>query len=160
MEVAVAYVIASLAVVALMTVHVLTIKANSTSEATLIASQLAAELLEEVKLRKWDEAQWDLRPAYPSVTVSAIGTDAGESSTDKTTFDDIDDFDGWSEQPPKDPVGRSLTDFPLYKRTVTVKFVTSSLADSASATPYKLVEVCANRKNVTSACIKWLATNL
>lgn len=152
------YLIVSLAVVSLMTVLILAIKANYTSEATLVASGLAGELLEEVRLRKWDQSQPDSRPGYPAYSQSAIGTDAGENTADKTTFNDIDDFNGWAEQPPQDPIGRPLSGFAGYKRTVTVAYVSSALDPSGTPTDYKLVTVCVTRATLAKACLDWLGT--
>lgn len=156
------YVIVSLAVVSLMTVLILAIKANYSSEAALVAGELAQELLEEVRLRKWDEGRADARPGYPAYSKTApgdLGPDAGETALSKTTFNDVDDFQGWSESPPQDPVGRALSGFSRYKRTVTVQYVDSSLAASGSATDYKLVTVCASQTSVAQACLRWLAAN-
>jgi len=156
----VAYIVVSLAVISLMTMLVLALRANEASEATLIAAELAAELMEEVKLKKWDATNTYLRPGYPSYSKSSpLGPEGGEDINDKTTFHDLDDFNGYTESPPKDPVGRPLTAFGRYRRTVTMSYVTSSLAPTGSTTNYKLVTVCVSRGGVNLSCLYWLATN-
>jgi len=158
-ECAVAFLILGMAVSTVAPLVILTIKAYRSTERTLIASQLSNELMEEVRLRKWDEAALSKVPGYPAPSRSTLGADAGETSTDKTTFDDIDDFDGWSESPPQDPVGRPVSSITGFERTVTVEYVDSSLDASGSPTDYKLVTACAQETGVTRTCVRWVATN-
>ena len=61
------------------------------------------------------------RKAYVDPTnPSSLTRDAGESPTDKTTFDDADDYDGWSESPPQDPRGAAIPGLEAWSRTVSV----------------------------------------
>jgi type II secretory pathway pseudopilin PulG len=158
-EAAVAYVILTYGIVCVLPVFSLAIKANERSEETLKAAQLAQELMEEIKLRRWDEHSG--RIGYPATNGSTtLGVDSGETAGVKRTFDDIDDFNGYSESPPKDPMGNPLTGFGGYSRSVTVQYVTaSSFAVSSSSTPYKQVIVCVAKGGVNRACLNWLATN-
>ncbi len=157
-----AYMVVALSIGALVTIVRLAIKSNHVSESNLVATQLAAELLAEVQLRKWDEGTPSARPGYPAYTVTystGFGVDSGESSSSKAGFDDVDDFDGWSESPPQDPVGNALAELSNFTRTVSVDFVTSSLVVVTSTSDYKLVTVCATRTGVAQACVDWLAAN-
>jgi len=159
-EASAAYVLVVFAIVTLIPVLRLAIKANHRSEETFRASELAFELLEEVQLRRWDsKTPSRLRPGYGVYPPSALGADSGETATDKTTFDDIDDFNGYSESPPKDPVGNSISGFGTYTRSVSVAYVDSSFNVSASTTNLKLVTACATKPAVTQVCLQWLAAN-
>ena len=65
--------------------------AQAISARALTGSLLAEGLMNEVSAL-----------AYVDPSGSAtIGLDSGEFAGDKTTFDDVDDFDNWTESPPK-----------------------------------------------------------
>jgi Tfp pilus assembly protein PilV len=156
-EVSTAYLVLSLALVTLMPVFILALRVGKNMEQIASASQLSAELLEEIGLRKWD-TDTPKPPVYISAS-KAIGTEPGESPSDKRTFDDIDDFNGWTEPQPLDPVMNPMTDFAAYSRTVTVKFVDSNLNPSAAVTDYKQVTVCTSTKKLKPLCMDTLFTN-
>lgn len=61
-----------------------------------------------------------------------IGTDAGELPADRTTFDDIDDFDGWNESPPLHADGLPRTDLTGWERSVVVVWVTLGATETAA----------------------------
>jgi len=157
-EAAVAYAILTLGIAVIIPIFQLATTANERSQETLKAAELAEELMEEVKLRRWDEssAGGGVPTGNPSIS---LGVDSGENSADKTTFDDVDDFNGWTEPVPKDPLNHAIPGLAGYSRTVTVQYVTSSLAASATPTNYKQVTVCVAKSNVTRACLNWVATN-
>ena len=111
LEMMMSLVILAVVILSVVPFFAFSLRANNLSEQAIVVAQLADELIQEVQLRKWDEQTPSARPGYPAYAQSAIGIDSGEDSNDKTTFDDIDDFDGWSENPPQDPVGNELTDF-------------------------------------------------
>jgi len=58
------------ALVALGPIFVLSIKANKIAEQTKVATQLSSELMEEIRLRRWD----DLTPLSPQVIVTGSVT--------------------------------------------------------------------------------------
>jgi MSHA pilin protein MshD len=157
-EVSVTLLVLSLAVVALVPVFAMNIRSGKSSERAQEAVFLSQELLDEVRLRKWDEGT-PLPTAYVASGSATLGTDTGESGTDKTTFDDVDDFNGWTESPAKDPLNRSITGFAGYTRSVTVAYVTSALAASGTPTDYKQITVCTQIKNRPSACLSTLSVN-
>ncbi|MBI5597691.1 MAG: hypothetical protein HY928_16510 [Elusimicrobia bacterium] len=156
-EASVTYVVLALALVALMPLFVLSIRAAKNARRVAVATHLSVELLEEVRLRRFDEAT--PTPAAAIATPSALGLDAGETAADKTTFDDIDDFNGWSEAPPQDPVGRPLGAFPSYSRTVAVAYVDSNLAASGPPTAYKKLTACTVSPQMRPVCLDTLVTN-
>lgn len=159
-ETCVAYIVAIYTVVSLISVFSLATKATPAADHAFIAAALAHELMAEVKLRKWDETQPASRPGYPAYSQSAIAVDSGESTSNKSTFDDIDDFNGWTEAPPQDPVGAALNTWDDMQRTVTVGYVTAALAPSGSPTDYKKVTVCALKTGMTNICVDWVASRL
>jgi MSHA pilin protein MshD len=112
------------------------------------ANLLAQELVEEIKSKKFDEK------AAPSggVWSTTLGVDGGESSSDKTTFDDVDDFDGWNE---------ALTGaFSGYSRQAAVSFVDSSALNTAvgSSRDYKRVQTTVSKGGVNYAVMTTLIT--
>ncbi|MEK7232238.1 MAG: hypothetical protein AAB268_00360 [Elusimicrobiota bacterium] len=138
---------------------IMIIKSNSTGEASVVAVQLSQRMLEEIRLRRWDENT----PIPPDYTRnrSTIGRDGGaESASDKKTYNDIDDFNGWTESPPKDPYMNSLTAFSAYTTSVTVGYLNvTTLAPSATKTDFKKITVCTWRKNRKSICLDTILTN-
>lgn len=64
-------------------------------EASITA--LAQEIIEESRSLAFDETTvTGFVPVNIPADFSSKGVDAGEDSADRTTFDDFDDFDGWS----------------------------------------------------------------
>src|SRR3989338_10061548 len=67
---------------------------GATVEHRRTAKMLAQELMEEIRARRFDEfVTKDLNGNWSTV----LGIESSESASDKTTFDDVDDFNGWSE---------------------------------------------------------------
>lgn len=136
----------------------LLVRANTGSEATVVSAHLSLRLLDEVRLRRWDE-----RTPTPSAYTrrrSAIGADAGEAAGDKREFDDVDDFDGWSEAPPLDPVMTPLEGMGAYASSVTVRYVDgANLSPTGSRTDLKQVSVCSWRKGRRPVCLDTLVSN-
>ncbi|MBX3409268.1 MAG: prepilin-type N-terminal cleavage/methylation domain-containing protein [Phycisphaeraceae bacterium] len=77
------------------------------------AMSLALSLMAEVERLPYEDPQGG----------SSIGVNSGENPANKTTFDDVDDYHGWTESPPQAPDGTSLTAFSGWTRTVHVQFV-------------------------------------
>jgi type II secretory pathway pseudopilin PulG len=57
----------------------------------------AANLLEEIRSRRFEDA---VAPQF--------GAEADEDDQDKTSFDDVDDYCGWNEEPPQDVTGERV----------------------------------------------------
>lgn len=156
-EVTIAYILLVFALVSLVPVFIVAIRAGANTEALQAATYLSNELLEEVRLRKWDERT----PANQGhiAAPSVLGRDGTESATDKRTYDDVDDFHGWTENGALDPVMRALPAFKSYIRTVAVGYVDSSLAPSVTVTEYKMITVCTRAAKINPACLSTLVTN-
>jgi hypothetical protein len=84
--------------------------AQATSARSVTAVLLAESLLSEIERTPY------IDPANPDT----LGRDAGESATDKTTFDDVDDYHGWTESPPQDSTGVAIPNMTGWSRTVSV----------------------------------------
>lgn len=85
--------------------------------------QLAHELLSEI-----------LRNSYcdPSGT-DTIALDVGESTGNRSQFDDVDDYQGWTATPPQNRDGTAVTGFDGWTRQVAVAYI-DPLNPAASAT--------------------------
>ncbi len=68
----------------------------------------------------------------PGATASAITRESGESSTSKVSYDDVDDFNQWQEQPPQAADGTALSNLSGWKRKVLVSWVSVSGTTIAS----------------------------
>ncbi|MBI2789470.1 MAG: type II secretion system protein [Elusimicrobia bacterium] len=156
-EVTIAYVILVFALVALVPVFIIAIRAGANTEALQTATYLSNELMEEVRMRRWDE-RTPASGAHISAP-STLGRDGTESATDKRTFDDVDDFNGWTEGTPMDPVMRALPDFKAYRRSVAVAYVDSAMAASVPVTDYKMITVCTTTAKISPTCLSTMVTN-
>lgn len=78
-----------------------------------VGLMLAEGLLAEVATRDY---------ADPG-TQSLFGREAGEQAATKQDFNDVDDFNGWSESPPQDRSGTVLTGMTGWTRQVAVAWV-------------------------------------
>ena len=93
------------------------------------AQLLAGTLLSEVLSKHYRESP------------DALGPDAGESLADRATFDDVDDFNGYSQSPPATPSGDPLAPAG-WTWSAEVEWVTpATLASSRDETGAKRVRV-------------------
>jgi hypothetical protein len=76
--------------------------------------------------------------------VPLFGLDAGELPTSRSNYDDVDDFNGWTESPPADRNGVALPGLSGWQRSVRVEWVMAS--DPNQVSP---VESGAKRITVT-----------
>ena len=103
------------------------------------ATMLAQELIEEIKAKRFDERTTkDLSGNW-----SVIGIDSGETAGNKATFDDVDDFNGWSENLTSPYTG--------FTRTASVIYVAPGDLDTSSTrdNDYKKVIVTVSRGGTT-----------
>jgi hypothetical protein len=83
------------------------------------AQQLAQQLMAEIQSVNFHET--DGGPL--GGLLDALGLELGEVSSDRATFDDADDYAGWTEQPPKARNGAALDNTTGWRRQVLVDFV-------------------------------------
>jgi len=106
------------------------------AEAMTVATNLAQRLIEEIRSKRFDENDPPEWTPY-----NLLGQDDGEDPGNKLTFDDVDDFDGWSQNP--------IPDFDKFNSEVCIFYVRGTDLDAeasfvegeASYTGYKRVEV-------------------
>lgn len=89
------------------------------------AHQLAEAMMAEILEKPY---------ADPEVGVGSFGLDAGELGSDRLTFDDVDDYEGWTSSPPKRADGASIAGATGYTRAVRVVRVTLANPRTTSAT--------------------------
>jgi Tfp pilus assembly protein PilV len=159
-EASVAYSILGMALVALIPLFILCFRSSQETSHIAASTQLSAQLLEEVRVRRWDSAtgQPPQAVASPSAT---LGCDPGESPGDKRTFNDIDDFQGWAERQPLDPGMEPVAGLEGYSRTVAVDYVTPTSPDTVSPSPtdLKRVIVCSQWRRSAPVCVQTLFAN-
>ncbi|MHC5113201.1 MAG: carbohydrate binding domain-containing protein [Planctomycetota bacterium] len=76
-----------------------------------------------------------LRAAYtdPEVAGSDAGREIDEPADDRTQWDDVDDYDGLSNQPPREPDGTLMSQFEAWTRAAAVQNVNPASPDEISA---------------------------
>ena len=97
----------------------------------------------------------------PESGTTTFGAEAGESAV--SAYDDVDDFDGRSFNPPVDLSGASLPDFAAFTQQVTVENVSASNLDAVVANHTSdfvrvTVTVMKNNRPVNSA--SWIRARL
>ncbi len=108
-------------------------KSQVTSGRALAGALLAEGLMNEITVLSYSD---------PSGSVT-IGVDSGETPSNKATFDDVDDYDGWTESPPTGPGASSITGLTKWSRSVRVFWtpIASPGTVSAAETRLKQIEV-------------------
>lgn len=112
-----------MAVAALNALGAATLSANSIGNRA-VASGLADDLMAEI-----------LMQSYIDPDGSAVfGHESGESSSPRSAFDDVDDYDGWNVSPPQYRDGTPIPDRTSWRETVQVAYVVPTNPTQASAT--------------------------
>lgn len=121
-----AVVVASVAAAGFVSFYLSAVRGHMEREGTTIALFLGQGLMEEIKSRRFDEN-------YVPPFSERLGTDASEDASDKASFDDVDDFDGWTE----------TAGFRGYTLSARVDYVEEENLEEVSptATGYKRVSV-------------------
>jgi MSHA pilin protein MshD len=141
-EIMLAMTILVIAVIPLMKMLGDTIKGAQTFGEITIATQLAQDLMEEIKSKKWDETEPNdgtitTTPTRIQVDNATHGLDDinNENVTQtpgngKTNWDDMDDYDGLTETPSLDTNNNVITNYGKFSRTVEVRYVTITQTSS------------------------------
>jgi type II secretory pathway pseudopilin PulG len=99
------------------------------------ALMLAQQLMAEIQQQPYKD---------PTALGLLFGPELGESTADRSAFDDVDDYDGFVEQPPRLKDGTLLSGYGTWKRKVKVKWVQpGSLSTSLTDTGLELISVSA-----------------
>jgi prepilin-type N-terminal cleavage/methylation domain-containing protein len=97
---------------------------------------LAVDLMSEILTLPYED---------PEDTDVSFGPGADESTTsDRSLFDDVDDYNGWSATPPQRKDGTTLTDLTGWQRSVSVSWINPN-----TLTQTKMLETGAKRVTVT-----------
>jgi prepilin-type N-terminal cleavage/methylation domain-containing protein len=102
------------------------------------AEQLARDLMQEI-----------LKQAYQETSgTPGFGPESGESTGNRSLFDDVDDYAGWSETPPADRSGAAFSGFSGWSRAVSVQWAdpVSLAPTSATNTGLKLITVTVGKQ--------------
>jgi hypothetical protein len=99
---------------------------------------------------------------YSSPSGSILGIELDDVLGNKTTYDDVDDFDAWTESPPQDANGAPLAGFSGWSRSVRVRWVVATAPDTSSASEsgVKEIVVIVKKGGVELARRTALRTNL
>jgi len=113
--------------------------------AATVADNIAKQMLAEISQKKWDE-KCTVKGEHISLASASdpLGVDTGEDANDKTTFDDIDDYKGWNESPPRDLSNNPIPGYEGYWLDVDVIYVTdptTGIAPAGAKTDFKQVKV-------------------
>ncbi len=140
------------AVISIVLVGVLLVAAINTLGATAVSKRsiehqalgytLASDLMAEILNQAYEE---------PNDTPE-FGRESSESGGDRTDWDDVDDYDGWSATPPETKDEEPLDGYDQWTRSVEVAFVNpTSLNDLGGNTGVKRITVTASFKGVPAA---------
>jgi PKD repeat protein len=126
-----------------------TVGASRTSRARIAdrmrAQQLALDLMAEI-----------LQTAYQDpVQTPVFGLEPGESATSRAAWNDVDDYNGWTESPPQTKAGSTIADCAGWTRKVLVEWIDPATlaATSSTNTGVKRITVTAQRNGVTLATV-------
>lgn len=84
-------------------------KTSQTTRGQLLAESLMYEILRQHYQEPTDPVQF--------------GRESGEGTDQRTAWDDVDDYDGWSKSPPEYKDGSTFANCDGWRRTVTVAWV-------------------------------------
>ena len=116
-------------------------KASLVSQGRMFAESLMSEILQ----------QGYQEPG----TTYVFGRESGESDTSRTAYDDVDDYNGWTESPPVAKDGTALPNSANWRRTVTVEWVDPLNPQQVSGTETgaKRITVVVTFRNVPQATV-------
>ncbi len=125
-------IIVAIAIPPMLTLFIQAVSGSTFGVTVSRANALASTLREEIQSKKWDES------APPPSLI--LGPETGES---RATYDDVDDFDGLDESPPRDSQGAILAGFTGFRQQVSVCYVADTDFDTCIGGPtmYKQVTV-------------------
>jgi MSHA pilin protein MshD len=120
--------------------------------------QLARALMSEILPMPYQDPTQD-----PNVPTLVLGCETGETSTNRATFDDVDDFNGYQQSPPQALDGSALTSESTWSWSVTVEWV-NPLSPGGAAVPAetetKRITVTVIHNSMAVATLVGLRTNL
>lgn len=120
---------------------------ESSSADTVLGQQLTSSLMNEILLQKFEEPDANQTRVF--------GPEFGEVNGNRSLFDDVDDYAGWTSAPPNDRGGAVLTGFSNWTRSVNVEWVSPETlaATSASFTGLKRITVTVTKSGKTKGSL-------
>lgn len=97
-----------------------------------VARMLAQDLLSEIKQADFSD---------PESSTSVFGIEPDETNTNRSDFDDVDDYHLWTEQPPQFRNGAPMIGYEEFTRTVEVNYVDPNSTAAISVTETSLLRV-------------------
>jgi MSHA pilin protein MshD len=131
-EAVVCVIIAAISITASMNAVTMMARTNTLRKDQARASLLARQLLDEIMQYAYEQ---------PNATTTTLGPEAGET---RATYNDVDDFAGFSESPPASKAGIAIPGFTGWTRSVQVVWV-----DPTNPTTISLNEAGMKRITVT-----------
>ncbi|MBU4304290.1 MAG: hypothetical protein KJ893_01480 [Candidatus Omnitrophica bacterium] len=156
-EVLMAIFVLAMGLIPLLSQFYIGFQGNKNAETISMATDLAADLMEEIKTCRFDE---NLYPG-PAVSPASLGIDQGEVADLRSTFDDVDDYNQWQSAPPQSLDGTALANFALFTRRVAVDYITisgSGWVHSDLATNYKRVIVTVSHPKINDTTLETIFT--
>lgn len=92
----------------------------------LQGQQLASALINEILLQAYQDPQTSGAPIF--------GLEPGESTGNRSLFDDVDDYNGWTSSPPKDRSGSAISGLTGWTRSVAVSWIDPVTLSSTAST--------------------------
>jgi type II secretory pathway pseudopilin PulG len=118
------------------------------------AMALAEDLMSEILGRPYVDSE-------PTGNDSFLGIETGEATAIRLGFDDVDDYDGWSSQPPQKRDGTLLADLVGWERSVAVRWAEPQFlhSDWNSSTGVKRITVTVSRNGKPMARLTAIRTH-
>ncbi|WP_442510616.1 PKD domain-containing protein [Novipirellula sp. SH528] len=124
----------------LMVAALQTIGASKRREAAtldrLLGQQLAGSMMNEILLQAYQEPETDESATF--------GLEPGESTGDRTRFDDVDDFRDWNASPPQDRSGVAIGGFDQWTRSVNVAWADPNTLETTTSVKTGLKKITVN----------------
>jgi MSHA pilin protein MshD len=140
--VAATMIVSLMAVAALNALGAATKSANSIGNRA-VAAGLADELMSEIMMQSYSDPDGS----------AVFGHESGESTSVRSAFDDVDDYNGWNASPPQYRDGTVIPDRADWRQRVTVTYVTPSnpTQTSSSDAGAKRIHITIEYQGVTLA---------
>lgn len=95
------------------------------------AGHLAAQLTAEILNQSYSD---------PNET-SVFGVEGTENASSRATFDDVDDYHGWTASPPRDDKNAEMSGLQGWQREVTITWVTAAAPATTAGTDQGLKKI-------------------
>jgi hypothetical protein len=148
--------ILGLALIPLLSQFYIGFQGNITAEIVTQATDLANDLMEEIKSRRFDEN------FFPDEPGSTLGIDSGENADNRASFDDVDDYNGWQRTPPQSIDATVLSDFSRFTRSAAIDYVRLNGATwvySGTPTYYKRIIVTVSHPKIDDKKIETIVSH-